>query len=434
MNKDTGVVFLEGRAVDMKELKGLEIAARARLTFKNGVWLVPSQTNQRSTYSVTLDPLSCSCQDFELEQRPCKHVHAARLVQERDHGGRAPVIDMEAVPRRPTYKQNWVAYNEAQRHEKKRFQILLHDLCQGIAEPERPPTRGPRPHLFKDAVFAMVFKIYSTFSSRRFSCDLADAHERGHTVNLIPGMKCCNFLESKEFTPILHNLITQSSLPLRMVETTFAPDSSGFSTSRFIRWHDEKYGVTRSGKHWIKAHIMTGVKTNTITAVEIHDRDANDAPLFKPLLEATAKNFTVESVPADKGYLSRDNLMAVHELGATPYIPFKVNSQPGEPGSLWNKLYGYYQFQREEFLKFYHARSNVESTFSMVKAKFRDHVRSKSEIAMRNEVLCKFLAHNLCVLIQSQCELGIEPVFWKDDAADKLATGQDVLEFPMAGG
>jgi hypothetical protein len=32
---------------------------------------------------------------------------------------------------------------------------------------------------------------------------------------------------------------------------------------------------------------------------------------------------------------------------------------------------------------------------------------------MVNEVLAKVLAHNLCCLIQEQCELGIAPVFWK---------------------
>ena len=35
---------------------------------------------------------------------------------------------------------------------------------------------------------------------------------------------------------------------------------------------------------------------------------------------------------------------------------------------------------------------------------------------MVNEVLCKALCHNLCVLIMSQCELGIEPVFWPEEA------------------
>jgi hypothetical protein len=33
---------------------------------------------------------------------------------------------------------------------------------------------------------------------------------------------------------------------------------------------------------------------------------------------------------------------------------------------------------------------------------------------MKNEVLAKLVAHNLCVLIQEQHELGIEPLFWQD--------------------
>jgi len=47
----------------------------------------------------------------------------------------------------------------------------------------------------------------------------------------------------------------------------------------------------------------------------------------------------------------------------------------------------------------------------MIKSKFLDHVFSKSEIAMRNEVYCKILCHNICCLIQSIYELGIEPDF-----------------------
>jgi myo-inositol catabolism protein IolC len=29
-----------------------------------------------------------------------------------------------------------------------------------------------------------------------------------------------------------------------------------------------------------------------------------------------------------------------------------------------------------------------------------------------NEVLCKIVCHNICVLIQEMYELGIEPAFW----------------------
>jgi hypothetical protein len=40
---------------------------------------------------------------------------------------------------------------------------------------------------------------------------------------------------------------------------------------------------------------------------------------------------------------------------------------------------------------------------------------------MTNEVLCKLLAHNLCVLIQEKQELGIEPIFWQDEKAENVA-------------
>ena len=78
-------------------------------------------------------------------------------------------------------------------------------------------------------------------------------------------------------------------------------------------------------------------------------------------------------------------------------------------------MFHYYQFRRDEFLMHYHKRSNVESTFSMIKAKFGDHVRSKTDVAMVNEVLCKVLCHNICCLIQSMYELNIEPTFWRSE-------------------
>jgi hypothetical protein len=43
-----------------------------------------------------------------------------------------------------------------------------------------------------------------------------------------------------------------------------------------------------------------------------------------------------------------------------------------------------------------------------------------SNSAMVNEVLCKVLAHNICVLIQEQCELGVEPVFWPEESREKI--------------
>src|SRR4051812_7517967 len=66
-------------------------------------------------------------------------------------------------------------------------------------------------------------------------------------------------------------------------------------------------------------------------------------------------------------------------------------------------------------------RSNVDLTYSMMKAKFGDSLRSKTDTAMVNEALCKVLCHNLCCVIQSTYELGVEATFWDEAEAEKTA-------------
>ena len=36
---------------------------------------------------------------------------------------------------------------------------------------------------------------------------------------------------------------------------------------------------------------------------------------------------------------------------------------------------------------------------------------------MTNKALCKFICHNICRVIMSQCELGVEEEFWQDEKA-----------------
>lgn len=399
--------------MDMRELKALEIAARQRIVFDNGVWLVPSQSSA-TKYRVTLNPVSCTCEDFLLRQEACKHVLAVRLTCERERGAKGPDIVTDEVPRRPTYAQDWSAYNLAQREEKRRLQVLLADLCAGLPQPTREHIRGRTPVSVADKLFSVCLKVYSMLSSRRFGTDLSEAYEKGYLSRNLHPNKVNIILESTDITPHLHTLIARSAAPLHVVETDFAVDSSGFSVSKFVRWFDEKYGRERSGKDWIKVHIACGVKTHTVTAAAIYGRDANDCPILPELVKATAANFTVNEVSADKGYLSAENVETIDSVGGTPFIAPK-SSTTGGVGGLFERMFHYYQFRRGEFLAHYHKRSNVESVFSAIKRKFGDNVRSRTDTAKVNEVLAKLVVHNLCCLILSQCELGIEPVFWENE-------------------
>ena len=212
-------------------------------------------------------------------------------------------------------------------------------------------------------------------------------------------------------TPVLKSLVEQSSLPLKAVETNFAVDSSGFSTSRFTRWFDVKYGKARVKQDWVKCHLMCGVKTNIVTAIEIEGMYTNDTLKFSPMVETTAKNFAISEVSADKAYGSLANTDAVVKTGGTPFIAFK-GSATGAVGGTFGQMFHYFMFKRDTFLAHYHMRSNVESTFSMMKRKFGDGLRSKTDVAMVNETLCKVLCHNIVVLIHEMYELGIDPTFW----------------------
>ncbi len=78
-------------------------------------------------------------------------------------------------------------------------------------------------------------------------------------------------------------------------------------------------------------------------------------------------------------------------------------------------MFHLYNLNRADYLGHYHKRSNIETTFSMIKAKFRDALSSKTDVAMVNESLCKIVCHNVCCLIQSHYELGVEATFWKEE-------------------
>jgi transposase len=404
--------------MDARQQRGLEIAAIAKITQKNGAWSVPSQSGQ-GRYTVDPKTSHCNCPDHETRGVKCKHIYAVEYVIQREFNfdGSETVtetITISETVKRTTYPQNWKAYNAAQTHEKEMFLDLLHDLCRGVSEPDKAKTGRPRLSL-QDAIFSACFKVYSTVSCRRFMTDLRDAQDKGYIEKTPHFNSIFNYLENPDLTPILRSMIVESSLPLKDVEVDFAGDSSGFTTSRFVRWYDHKYGVVRQQHEWVKVHLMCGVKTNIVTAVEIRGRNASDTKQLPDLMHTTAKNFRPREVSLDKGYGSLENYDVIASYGATPYVAFK-SIHTGAGGGLWAKMFHYFQFKREEFLSHYHKRSNVESTFSMIKAKFRDHVRSKSDVAMVNEVLCKILCHNICCLISASYELGIQSTFWAESA------------------
>jgi hypothetical protein len=419
-------------AMNAREERGLVIAALCKLNKTPAGWLVPSQ-HGTAIYTVDPDKQTCTCPDHLEGGFKCKHIYAVEFTLKREVAPDGTVTETKTLTftEKKVYKQDWPAYNLAQATEKRRLQVLLAELCRGLPERERPASRrGPKPHLVRDAAFSMAFKVYCGLSSRRFSTDLLEAHQKGHVTKPIPGAKVTAFFEDPYFTPILKALIAYSARPLRSVETKFAIDSTGFGTSRYERWYDQKYGITRNKCVWVKTHIASGTATHCVTAVRILDKDAADCPQFVPLVKETRRHFEIGEVSADSAYLSLENFEKIAGMGAQAFIQFKSNTTGGV-GGMFEKAFHFFQFNQEEYMARYHKRSNVESTISAVKRKFGDSVMSRSDAGMVNEVLCKLLCHNLTCLIQEQETLGIVPVFWKDE--EKPVQAADVLPLVQPG-
>lgn len=398
-------------ALTLRQQRGLILAATAKIMRDGNGWIVQSG---KKRYKVCLDSGTpyCSCRDHEATGQKCKHIFAVECVLA--DSCCVPPFETGNPNRKPSYSQDWAAYNKAQTSEKKRFVDLLHDLCYSSIEFESSTKKKGRPHLpIPDLAFGACLRVYGTLSGRRSDTDVKTAHKDGYISTAPHFNSIRNFLGASESTAILRNLITESSLPLTALEDgVFAVDASGFSNSRFSRWCDDQHERGGQRQEWVKVHVACGVRTKVVPAVEIREKDANDTRFLPGLVDATAENFELSEVLADKGYVSARNLKAIAKYGATPYIPFK-NSHTGRTPGLWRKLYHFYHMHREEFLEHYHKRSIVESTFSMIKRKFGDYVRGRTDVAMANEVLCKIICHNICCLIRETETRGIDTVFWE---------------------
>lgn len=386
---------------DMRKVRGLAILKEHKIKKIEGGYLVPSQ-NKNKRYFVAEHDFNCTCPDCQNRHLTCKHAYAVKYYLGIEKTNDSGVKTIEQMPL--TYTQAWNTYNQAQTSEVQQFDVLLKDLLENV---EEPTYEFGRPALDKrEALFCAIKKVYSQMSSRRAKGLFNQANEKEFIKKSPHFNAVSKLLNEEETETILEKLILFSAQPLKSVETSFAVDSSGFRTTTFSPYCQDKHGASKKHKY-LKAHILVGTKTNIICSAKVTSEYVNDSPQFSGLVQSI-NGFDVQEVSADKAYNSINNTNVVHELGATAYIPYKSNVtasvHSGNRGKLWRKMFHYFNLNQEEFLQHYHKRSNVETTFHMIKSKLGDSLKSKNEIAQKNELLCKLIAHNIIVLISEMHE------------------------------
>ena len=105
-----------------RQQRGIAIAAVSVIKKTKVGYSVVSQSGN-GRYVVNEDATKCECPDFELRDKPCKHIRAVEVYQMREENpAESPdwtpqeksALETETVVKKPTPKRNWKEYNEAQ--------------------------------------------------------------------------------------------------------------------------------------------------------------------------------------------------------------------------------------------------------------------------------------------------------------------------------
>ncbi len=307
--------------------------------------------------------------------------------------------------KKKTYKQDWPIYERACSQEKLMFLKILKDAVDHLELDYHYKGNGRPCAYYGDILKSICIKSYHNYSWWRLESELKIAKAMGIIEEVHKRTTLANYMQNPKITSLLHKLYKIIAEPLSQIEVYFAADATGISN---------KYGNTRwmkirhtkeENKHrreYSKLHIISGVKTNIICSVKVTKGHVHESPLFKPLLDDTAKIFNIKEISADAGYLSKDNVKAVAKIGAVPFIMGKKNTHvPMKSYSSWGLMLRLWKKHQMFFAERYHRRSNVESTFGALKRKFGDFCRSKLPESQESEILAKIVCFNAAILAES---------------------------------
>lgn len=308
--------------------------------------------------------------------------------------------------KKKTYQQDWSVYAKACSQEKLMFMKILKDAIDYMMVKYEYKGNGRPAAYYGDIIKSLCIKSYHNYSGWRLESELKIAKAMGIIDDVYKRTTLMKYMQEPKITEMLHKLYKIIAEPLSTIEIYFAADATGISNKYGnVRWMNIRHTKeeTKHKREYSKLHIISGVKTNCVCSAKITKGTAHESPFFKPLLDDTAKIFNVKEISADAGYLSKDNVKAIATIGATPFIMGKKNTNVPKAGpiSAWGGMLRLWKNHQMDFAERYHKRSNVESTFGMIKRKYGDFCRCKKPESQEVEILSRIVCHNAVVLAEA---------------------------------
>jgi len=447
---------MEAQLTDPRVQRGVALAKAMGAAIKlidgtRFMFVVPSATHPGTNYVVDAQRRSCSCPDFaEFGAVPghrCKHVVSVLIVT---HEITLPDGGSIAVQQKITiqYPRDWRAVNKYLVDLPRIGPLLIRDLVSGIPRPAvfvdgilcPAEPRGPgRPRVeIRDVVHAAILRTFERRTIRGTVEVMERSRDRGLGLDPMHYNTLAEHAADPRLMPILQDLMGATAKVLVPIERNFAIDSTGFTTCVYESWNRAKHGYKPPAnpedrgpkapkrKHrWLKCNACIGTSTHGITAVVITDSRVHDTKMFAELVHRTVSHgFVPEKFTADAAYINTANIEVVEGVGAAPYIMFKKNMN-GKSSPALTRLMAKLTSDPEDYMREYHNRSNVETSFGIMKQQFGGNVNARKPAGQYNELMCKVICHNIARIVHAIHELSISPKFWSPAPMNVPLLGTD---------
>ena len=153
---------------------------------------------------------------------------------------------------------------------------------------------------------------------------------------------------------------------------------------------------------YVKLHAAIEMEWISIISFHFTRVRIHEVTQLEKLLESLGE---LGNVYADSGYLSLNNCWVIKEKGGTLYIRLKKTTTGGRNnGSAFTEMIKRYKENKEDWMKNYHQRSNIETVFSSLKRKLGGYVTSIKRGIQHVEIALKIIVYNLIILARKIVE------------------------------
>lgn len=419
---------------NFRSQRGLALAKAKKDSIKALVgtkYLVPSAADNGSRYVVDTNPQDerCSCLDWSKQsgghERPhrCKHIWACVFILKLADGS-------ELIVKEPPKKKDrkWKAINACRTLIPDLAPHYAEMLVDGLGLQGRVPGENGRPAVpLRDVLLVALIRAFFNLTAAEAVVQAKGYWAQGViTLTKLPSYNTLlRVFAVPEHMALLHRLLAGSALPLIGLETTFAIDGTGYGTSVYDHHFKEKHGKDSEKREptkfgWVGAKIVYGLRTLVIAAAQVTTQHAAECPLMPELLRRVIANGgRVTNWLGDAAYLAWYNVIAVENIGATPFYD-GIEEKTGKRRPAIKRLHDRFLDDQDLYWDGYSPRALAESGMHAVKERFGYSLSSRVPHAQYAEVMLRFICHNIAQLIMAIEKFNVDPRYWAQELIEKL--------------